>query len=163
MRFTQAEVQQLGTWFGPPAPVVVARAHTAAGQSIANVTSTIINFGTVTFDTHGRLTTGAAWKFTAALAGYYQVTATILFDATATWAAGEVGDIGLYKTGVFDSELDRKDNFSGATAQYMLLSGSGVVSLVAGDYIDVRAYQASGATLALFANGAYNHVSIMRL
>jgi len=143
--------------------VIVARAATAAAQSIANATTTIIDYGTVTFDPQTRITTGAAWKFTAALAGYYAVNASILLSPTATWAAGETGNLRLYKNGAFVSQLDRKDNFSGATAQLMSLHGSDLIFLVAGDSINIRVLQDTGGALALHTDAAFNYVTIARV
>jgi len=157
-RRTEHDRVQSGT-----SAVIAARAATGSGQSIANATFTIVDYGTVTFDTHARITTGAAWKFTAALAGYYQVHASILFALTATWAASEAGVVFLYKNGTLVSALDRKDNFSGATAQHMYLHGSDVTVLAVNDFIDMRVFQNSGAALALHPDGAYNYVSIARV
>jgi|GEM_PF-3437197 len=148
---------------GTSDPVIAARAATAAGQSMANNTLTIVDYGAVIFDTHGRITTGAAWKFTASLTGYYRVHASILFAATTNWAAGYPGHIILYQNNVLASQLDRKDNFSGATGQYMMLHGSDVLYLLAGDFIDVRVLQTNGAALALFASAEYNYISIVRV
>lgn len=144
---------------------VVARAEAAAGQSIpTGFTPTIVDFGTVTFDPDAQITTGAAWKFTATLPGYYHVSAAVAFTSTTTWALGEIGDIRLYRDGSVVSVLDRKDDMnSSVTAQIKYLSGSDLIYLAAGQYVDIRAVQTSGAALALQASAANNYVSIFKV
>lgn len=141
----------------------VARYSTAAGQSIANNTTTVVNFGTLVSDTHSRVTIGAAWKFTASGGGYYRISAAVLFAATATWALGEAASLNLYGNGNPISVLDRKDNFDGGGTQLVQLGGSDVIALTAGDYVDVRVVQGSGAALALHADGGANYVSVVRV
>ena len=142
----------------------VARYSTNAGQSIANTTTTIVDFEDVTFDPSSAVTVGAAWKFTCPTgkAGYYAVHAAVMFASTATWAAGEVAQLYLYKNGAAYSVLLRKTQES-ATTLYNMLHGSGVVSLAAGDYIDIRVSHNSGAALALHTDGLNNHVAISRI
>jgi len=141
--------------------VIAARASTAAGQSIANLTTTIVNYGTVTFDTHGRILTGASWVFTAGTAGYYEVTASVVFASTTTWAATEVCQVMAYKNGAIWSILDYKDNFT-AAATFAFVAGTDRVPMLVGDQIDIRVYQGSGAALALHTDATYNYVSIAR-
>jgi len=157
-RRTEHDRVQSGT-----SAVIAARAATGSGQSIPNATYTIVNYGTVTFDTHGRISVGTSWIFTALLPGYYQVSAAILFTLTTNWAAGEIGQLTLFKNGAVASHLDRKDNFSGGVSQYMMLHGSDTTYLGNGETINVRAYQDSGAALALIENAEFNYVSIVRL
>jgi hypothetical protein len=45
----------------------------------------------------------------------------------------------------------------------MMLSGMTTIQLAAGDYVDVRVYQNSGAALALFNDDDFNYVDIWRL
>jgi len=142
---------------------VAARYTTNAAQSIPNNTLTIINFEDITFDTHTAVTIGAAWKFTCPTgqAGYYRISAYILFAASDTWAAGELVSIYLYKNGARVSTLYYVVAES-ATNMYREASGSDVVLLAAGDYIDIRGVQVSGGALALNADGVYNYVAITK-
>jgi len=141
-----------------------ARYSTNAGQSIANETTTIVDFEDQTYDTHTAVTTGAAWKFTCPTgqSGYYRVAIMLMFASTATWAAGERAQASLYKGGAFYSALD-KNTSETATARNIELKGSDDVYLAAGEYIDIRVVQNSGAALALHNNGLYNHVAISRV
>lgn len=157
----EREVERLHTRM--VVPPTVARYMTAAGQSIANNTTTVINFGTAVIDTHSRVTVGAAWKFTASIGGYYRVSAAVLFAGTTTWALGEAASLNLYNNGGAVSILDRKDNFDGGGTQFLQLSGSDVIQLVAGDLLDIRVLQGSGAALSLHTDAAANYISIVRL
>jgi hypothetical protein len=140
------------------------RYKTAAGQSISDSVTTIIDFGTKDFDTKNEVTTGASWKFTAAQTGYYRVNSAILFSSTTAWAESEYAEFNIYKNGVHYSMLGRPNgrDFSAST-QHMEAGGSDIVYLLAGEYIDIRVYQNSGGTLALLNNSTYNHVSIEQI
>ena len=136
---------------------------TAAGQSIANVTETVVDFGTKVQDTHDAVTTGAAWRFTAPTAGFYQVSARVLFTYTTGWADGEVGSLRILVNGAGLVYLDRKDNYGSASSNFMQLGGSALVYLGAGDYLEVRALQGSGAALALYNVADYNYISVAKV
>jgi hypothetical protein len=144
-------------------PAILARYSTDAGQSIPDSMATIVNFEDVTYDQNSLVTTGAGWKFTAATAGYYSVVLMIMFAGTNTWVDTEDGALYLYKNGAVFSRLDRKDNYSSASSVYMALGGGDVVYLAVGDTMDVRAWQTSGAALALNNDGTWNHVAIWKV
>lgn len=83
-----------------------------------------INFATKVEDTHGAVTTGAAWKFTAPISGLYSVTAIQNANGAHYYR--------VYKNGVAD------DYLSGAPAANYMISGKAQIRLNAGEYIDVR-------------------------
>lgn len=155
-RIGQTEVREA------PAPLA-ARYATASGQSIANNTITIVDYGTLIFDTHSRVTTGANWKFTANVAGYYGVSAAILYTTTTTWADTDAGNLYIYLNGAQYSFLDRKDSYGSASSVFMRLGGMDTIQLTVGDYIDIRTAQTSGAALALHNVAAFNYVNVWRL
>lgn len=143
---------------------VVARYTRATAQNIGNSSTTVVNYSTLDIDTHSRVTTGAAWKFTAAVAGYYHVNAAAIFAASTTWAEVERAFLYLRKNGSIVSALDRQDNYDGAAASVQLsLQGSDIVFLAVGDYCDVAINQNSGGTLGLNADSQQNYVAIHRL
>lgn len=139
-----------------------ARYSTAAAQSISTGTSTIIDFGTKSYDTLACVTTGASWKYTAKVPGRYSVHAAAILAASASWSAGEDILFMLYKNGVHVSYLDYKTAY-GTTSVPYLVNGSDEVDLVAGDYIDIRIQQGSGSTIALgnFATGNYVAIKLV--
>jgi len=83
-----------------------------------------INFDTKVYDTHNAVTTGASWKFTAPVSGIYSLTGHIV---------GSVNiNINLWKN---------NSNYI-TTITYLDGAGNGpvssVISLLAGEYIDLR-------------------------
>lgn len=121
---------------------VSASYHLGANQT----TSTQINFGTLVYDTHGAVTTGVgAWKFTAPMNGKYLITG--FMAAT----SGSV-HISLYKNNsIFVGTLAYLVSGSAVT------SISGVINLLAGEYIDLRpnaSVTIVGGTLATTNTGS---------
>ena len=114
-------------------------------------TDTQYNFDTKVYDTHGAVTTGSSWKFTAPVSGNYQISAHAYWNS-----GGGGGALQLFKNG---SVLRYLSNIYGNTAGTNIFAvGSTTVYLFAGDYIDVR--PSSGAT---FTGGAVQtHVDIFR-
>lgn len=139
---------------------VYARYKTGGGQSIGNNTVTIVNYDTVTVDPLTAVTTGAAWKFTAPFAGQYKVSAAILWAATTTWTDTEAGALYLYLNGAQYSFLDYKSSYGTASSVFMRLGGMDTIQLAEGDYIDIRALQTSGGTLAMHNDANFNWVNV---
>lgn len=117
--------------------------YTVAG-AVPISTTQMINFATKTFDTHGCVTTGAAWKFVAPTAGYYSVDVCVDLDA------GTI--ITLCKNGAVYSTIAAGD------AGSFISSGSDTVYLLSGDYIDIRAGGATNTNAA----STQTHVTITR-
>jgi len=136
---------------------------TAAGQSIPNNSETVIDFGTKDFDSHGVVTTGGSWKFTAPASGIYEISAMVEFNTGGGWAVAEEAYLTLAKNG---GGVARLAGYIANTAHstYVALSASPrQIKLLAGDYIDLRVYQNSGASLALLNAAATNWISIKRI
>lgn len=144
---------------------VVAIYQETAGQSIGTGGSdTVVNFATLVADTHGAVVTGAAWKFTAPLAGYYRISARVTFAATTAWAENERAQLRAYTNGSGNVVLDFRTGLDGAIgAQGMHAGGSCTIPLAAGDVVDVRVFQNSGGALALNGFGNFNYISIFRI
>lgn len=139
-----------------------ARYTTNAGQSVPNATFTVINYEDASYDPLGLVTVGAGWIFTCPVAGRYLVTAAILFDLSAAWTSGELARLDVYKNGATAAVLDL-DEAATTASQYRRLGGSDVIECAAGDTLDIRVNQASGASIALIATAEHNHVAIVRL
>ena len=102
---------------------VAASYYLNANQAVtANVTK--INFNTKIFDTHGAVTTGASWRFTAPVAGKYDFV-TVQYAGTSSF------DLMLYKNGSV---------LMGGTGAISGIVGTAVntLDLLAGDYIEFR-------------------------
>lgn len=139
------------------------RYSTTAGQSIAATgTAAIVDFGTKAYDSHGAVTTGASWKFTAPTSGKYTVEAGMAYDSALAWAAGNNFSFQVYKNGSQHSNLHYENVQAGTTTLYTMV-GSVDIDLLAGDYIDIRAANTRTAgAAAMLANGAYNFVCVHR-
>jgi hypothetical protein len=118
-----------------------------SGQ-ISGTTSTTapVRWDTRQIDTHGAVTTGANWKFTAPVAGIYRISCcSAVSSGTAEYA--------VYKNGV------------ATTSRLMTVvstsvnNGSSTISLNAGDYIDVRPLSGSFTSNA----GTDYNIAIERL
>jgi hypothetical protein len=132
----------------------------SVGQTITTGTFTIVDYANKEIDTHGAVTTGAAWKFTAPISGTYCVSAKILFNSAAS-ATSSSYLVALYKGGNLVGELGRVNGTGGVN--FFGPSGSRNIFLLAGESIDVRTLQDSGGTRSLYPFVEYNHISIHRI
>lgn len=138
-----------------------ARCTTAAAQVIPNATNTVVDFGTVDRDPLGLVTTGAAWAFTAPVAGDYHVTASVMFASSVNWQLGtKNAQLFLVVNGVALSYLDYNDSREAGTGQFMLVHGSDSATLAAGDTIQIWVRQSTGGNLALLNSAFGNYVKI---
>lgn len=113
-------------------PAAIAASETVAASYYASANNapganTQFNFDAKVFDTHNAVTTGVSWKFTAPASGIY--------DVAATWLQGSSTNftLYLYKNGSIYKVIG--DTSLGSGINY---SGSLLVQLLAGDYIDLR-------------------------
>lgn len=142
---------------------ITARYSTDSGQSIPNASFTIINFEDKTFDSHGSVTVGANWKFQPNCSGEFEVSGLIIFSSGGGWAAGEAVSIDLYKNGGSYSRVGGL-HMQATNSTYVIVPiAAEAIKLTSSDYIDIRIYQDSGATLTLHNNGATNWISIKRV
>lgn len=142
---------------------VNARYKTAAAQSITNGgTEAIVDFGTKDFDSHGAVTVGASWKFTAPMPGVYRVSAAYLYD-TEAWVAGNLYTLSIYKNGSIFTTVSRA-GVEASTTDYRGTNGATSIKLAAGDYIDIRiSNNRTAGNTSLIASADYNSVSIERV
>ena len=160
-----------GTWASTPSNVSVgevgrlspkfstaARYTTVAGQSIANASTVIIDYGTRIKDDLSCVTTGAAWKYTAAVAGSYDVDAKAVF-ASLAWTVALGVTLSLYKNGSLFSVLDARAP-NATNTYFFTVGGYDSVDLAVGDYIDIRVAHGESAARAIFTSAGYNHVNI---
>ncbi len=138
-----------------PSSKVKARAETTAGPTVS--VSTIVDFSTVSYDSGGNITTGAAWKFVTSKEGYYRVGAQIFFSTTA-WTAGSTINLKLFKNGVHYSYLDPCSKQATGSFQ-MTAAGVDTIYLAIDDYIDVRVDTNQG-NKSLTASAGLNYITI---
>jgi hypothetical protein len=138
--------------------VVAARyamSASSANLSIANSTPEILDFDTKVFDTHGAVTTGASWKFTAPVSGIYD------FYAVFTWntLTNMTVNIALiYVNGAQNAAHQWPITVADASV-------SCLIKLNAGDYINILAYQTDSGSAArtITTNVNYDFVTIKRI
>lgn len=136
---------------------------TAAGQSIPNTTFTIIDFGTAEINSHGNVTTGANWKFTAFIFGVYEISAFITFNLGGSWNTAEDALVEIYKNGAQFSRIGNTASTTTHGTYVPVPCSTRQIRLIAGEYIDLRAYQTSGSSLSLLVGAQYNWVSIKKV
>lgn len=137
--------------------VVAARYKTSSSFAISHITYTIMDYSSKDFDTHGSVTTGGSWKFTAPINGIFRVSANGYFDPNSTSAR----ELALFKNGSRVCALGGISICSGT--QSASFGGSSTIQLIAGDYIDVRIWQNSGIALATTGDSAFQWVSIEKI
>lgn len=149
-----------------PSPVVASYTIDTS-QTIASATSTVINYDRLVQDTHSRVTTGASWRFTAAVAGYYVTAATVQLTSPASWTTGKTARLYLFKNN--GSTVDGTGILgtynSYGTASFVQLGGTRIVYLAVGDYLELRVIQDTGSSVATYAGagGQFSHVSIWKV
>jgi hypothetical protein len=114
-----------------------------ASGSISNGVATSITFSTALRDTDGFFNVGThptRATVPANLAGWYDVESILQFASSSTG----VRALFLYING---SQYCQLDNTNALSAGTTVVTGSTTVQLNAGDYVEVWAYQTSGAPL----------------
>jgi hypothetical protein len=140
---------------------VLAKANTAAGQSIS-VGTTIINFNNVVKDTNSGITTGGSWHYTVPSNGDYMISGAILSTDIGT-SVGALFTLEVYVNGMFSEFLDR-DLFETTSTIKKFAQGSTILTgLVAGDTIDLRCSYGGGGATTLEANAGGNYVNIYKI
>lgn len=162
---TADDGETLGLKWGDGLSSVLARAKVSSTKSLLNNTITIVDYDSVDFDTNSAITTGSSWKFTAPETGYYLVQASIVLESSSSWGhetnKEEFASL-LYKNGSLFARLATQSAHE--IGDYVIgITGMTIVSLSQNDYIDVRAYQESGATINIDDDGQMSYVSIAKL
>ena len=152
---------------------VAARYKTSAGNSITNAAVNYLDFVDKEYDTHGmvsiaspagnKLVQGTGWKATIPISGKYHISAQILSQSGASWNAAEIWEIFIIKNG---AEIAVNGSYSQATHTTLMPAAiSSIISLNAGDIIEIAGYQNSnsGPSINMFANGKNNFVQIYRV
>lgn len=141
---------------GGPSSYCSAGANTAAGQSIPSGTSPIVIFGTVEKDTDSAysIVTG---RYTIPLGkgGDYSVVGQLTYAAAFTGTAATI----VAKNG---TQIKASETIN-PTANSTVACATTLLGLVAGDIIDVRAFQSSGGASALSTNATLNYFTIHRI
>lgn len=125
---------------------VAARYKCTTGASVSSTQP--INYDTSVFDTSSAVTTGSSWKFTAPISGTYLICVTNVISVAAA------NNVQLFKNGSLEVNLCTTNTTNS-------VSGSQIIKLAAGDFIDIRTDAGGSQTLASAAN--FNQISIERI
>lgn len=132
---------------------VVAATYYVSSTTLSVGSNSQINFDTKISDTHGAVTTGSGWKFTAPIPGKYKISPTSLYSS------GTASRLTVYKNGSIVANFGVMGTAGG---QVSYASGSIILDLVANDYVDCRVTNAT--TVAGSASTPYDtFISIERL
>mgnify|MGYP003645180807 CR=1 FL=1 len=151
-------------------PSVIAASETvnasytkSASQSMTNSAFTLIDFATKVDDSHGSVTTGASWKFSAPTSGMYEISGMVFLAAGGAWGVGDRAIIAIYKNGVEFSRPFYYDSVVAHTQAVPCQITTKQIRLLAGDYIDYRLFQDSGGAINIGSDALINWVSIKRV
>jgi hypothetical protein len=117
----------------------------------ANKTTTAqLDYDTKVYDSHGAVTTGAGWKFSAPSTGYYRISVTTLTTGAV------VDNLAIFKNGTVEVIL--ADLNTAATR-----GGSQTIQLNAGEYFDLRPNGATSTTFNSTSGSIFNEISIEKV
>ncbi|MCP3681253.1 MAG: hypothetical protein GY861_01055 [bacterium] len=119
----------------------------SANTSVAAGATEIIDYQHEIYDSHDAVTVGAAWKFTAPVAGYYNVSYSIPLGGSAANATGEGR---IYKNGAL---VTRGSEIHFNSLNWNVLGSSSIIKLAVDDYIDIRG-QNNDVAGAVTVNGS---------
>ena len=155
--------QQVGALrAGKPARIVHAEYTTNTAQAMTNNDYTLLDYEDKIIDTHGAVTVGASWKFTAPIPGPYNIAAASKLAADAGWDIGERVSLELYKNGASVKILGYNSAFDNAGGESisMFASGAKTIYLNTYDYISFYFFQDSGGAINLNGLATNNWCSI---
>jgi len=146
-----------------PTENIVAVYNTNAGQSISSgAAAAIIDFEDKVVDTHNAVTTGASWKFTAPISGYYNVSFLTTLAANTGWSGAESLYVSIYTDGAETSREYEYPNGGGVSIEAVNRHNR-CIYLGKGSYVDIRIVQNSGGAIALSGTATNVWVSINKI
>lgn len=141
-----------------PPVTIAASGSTGAGQAIGN-TDTVVNFDSTAFDTAGAISNPATnWTFTAPEARFYNLS-LFLTAASETWIPT---DYFLMKVVINGSATIILFQYVIETTftNNIFLNGATLLSLAAGDTVQILAITNHSGGTSLYNNSGYNYVNI---
>lgn len=152
---TTVAIIRLGGMFN----ISAAKRMRSTAQSIIDNTTTIIVYDTLVYDNLGEL--DATGRFTAKAAGIYHVSAAALLDSAVWTVTGRV-DFAVWKNGSQYASGIRWVSQVAHTSHVSVTVSVGV-SLVVGDFIDIRINHNQGTSVNTFPSGVFMYFSVNRV
>ena len=144
--------------------IIACRYGNYASPSIATSANTLVDYNIKAYDTWDCVTTGGSWRFTVPIGGIYSVKVLTRYESSTNFKDGNQCAVRVFKNG--NNEL----NLGGFTFSANTASGvaprffaGGDVELAKDDYIDIRQYQTTGFSIALYGDNLWNWVAIAKL
>jgi hypothetical protein len=133
--------------------------YQATAQSIANNAFTSVNIDTTVIDTHGgHSNTTNPTRYTFQVPGWYRLEGMTVFASNSTGFRGAK----FLKNGT--TQVINSENVKGAISAFQTTTMSSAwVQAVIGDYVELQAYQNSGASLSTSSAGSFEYVTCMRI
>lgn len=141
---------------------VIAQYGSSTATSFAS-NGIIFNFDTREIDSHSAVTTGASWKFTAPVSGTYEISSKYTTAAAASSGVDKYRIQELFKNGSTASKFVSSESSTTTTSYTKSASGSTLITLLAGDYIDLRTLSNDATAHTLNSSTSSNWISIRRV
>lgn len=159
--FLVEKIQSPQTLIG--SETVAAKYNSNSAQSIPNVTDTVVNFEDNVIDTHGAVTTGSSWAFTAPVSGIYKCSAQAYTGVGNNWDVDESFFVKIRKNSTDDTigtdYVDSSDN----TGRRVGSAVDTLLELSKGDTVDVVVFHSYGSSVALDSGSQYISFSIHKI
>ncbi|HEY8272168.1 MAG TPA: hypothetical protein VIG33_14860 [Pseudobdellovibrionaceae bacterium] len=140
---------------------ICVRYTSASGQSIPSSVLTVLNFETKDFDSDSLVTVGTSWRFKAKEDAIYEASGFIVFTSGGGWGVGEEVAVNIHINGVSYARIGGviMQAAHGTYVEIPLVACP--FKLRTNEYMDLRVYQSSGASLSLL--GGINWISIKKI
>lgn len=139
---------------------IYARVVQNTPQSLTNGAVTAITMDTVMFSGGIVWDSGNATRIPVALAGIYQVNVGVLFAAS---GAGSYRQLWVHKNGSTAVRHAYNILCPVSSTQVLSVTGSSLMSLAAGDYLELIAVQDSGGALSTSTGSGFNNCGSLDL
>lgn len=132
--------------------------RTTSDQSISAATTTVVDWNTEAFDSHGSIVDLAnnTFDIPTGMGGLWLVMASV------SWAAADPGTADL-RVGVNGSDDVYLLRGGASIGTYAGVHGATLLSLSAGDTVDVRVRYTNASVVRSDANGTFSHASIVKI
>lgn len=131
---------------------LLAKYELSGVQSVTNLSEAIINADTSLYDPGSDVTTGASWHYTVPTTGWYEIRLVFgyLIANGSAWQNDKYALITLFINGSNSGRLAYRRTYSvDGNSREIDMNGFATVSCTAGDTLDLRLYNETGATRKL--------------